>query len=280
MKRIRSTWVVASLVTAVLTFFGSISFAQMSDENEIRDFLKVTGFDVSITSMQQSAMAGPALTGQDPDTFGRQWIALAQEVFNPDEMIADAVKMMSAVMPQDLLDHGVEFYESPLGQKLVAMENESHMADDEVLYGEGENIVTELAKERSILLQLYKEMNQAIGSTDTTIKSIVEIQVRYLMAAVANGASDFDIGEDDLRLMLMEQADQMRASIESNSLIANAYTYQGLTQGEVIDYLSALQEPNMGQIYEILNAIQYEIMAERYELLASRLAELEPEHAL
>lgn len=270
----------APIFAFVLMTLAALTGAQAAEEQDIRDFLKVTGFDVAIASIQQGAMAGPALTGEDPDVFGRQWVRLAEEVFDPEEMIAEAVAMIAAVMPDDLLDHGVEFYGSPLGQRLVEVENESHMADDAEKYAEGERLTGELLDQNSIRVDLFREMGRAIGSTETAIKSIVEIQVRYLMAAMAAGVSDFEISEEDLRLMLMEQAGEMRKNIEVNSLVANAYAYRDLSDEDLIDYLAALQEPKMMQVYEILNAVQYQIMAERYETLASRLVDLRPEQEL
>lgn len=267
------------VLTTLMVLSMAIS-AWADEDTEIRAFLEVTGFDVAIASIQQGAINGPALTGEDPGQFGRQWQTLAQEVFNPDEMVDEAVAMIAAIMPSDLLAHGADFYGSSLGQRLVAVENESHVADDDARYGEGEELVRVLLEDQSIRVSLFREMSKAIGSTETAIRSIVEIQVRYLMAANAAGANDFDISEEDLRLMLMEQAGQMRQSIEVNSLISNAYTYQSLSDEDLIDYLSALQDPRMGQVYEILNAIQYEIMASRYETLASRLDELTPEQEL
>ncbi|UWQ13041.1 hypothetical protein K3556_08630 [Aliiroseovarius sp. M344] len=272
--------ILAPVFAFVLMILGTLSVAQAAEEQDIREFLEVTGFDVAIASIQQGAMAGPAMTGEDPDMFGRQWVQLAEEVFNPDEMIAEAVEMIAAVMPDDLLDHGAGFYGSALGQRLVEVENESHMADDTKKYAEGERLTGELLEQNSIRIELFREMGKAIGSTETAIKSIVEIQVRYLMGAVAAGVSDFDISEEDLRLMLMEQAGEMRKNIEVNSLVANAYAYRDLTDEALIDYLAALQDPKMGQVYEILNAVQYQIMAERYETLASRLADLQPEQEL
>ncbi|MDE9449084.1 DUF2059 domain-containing protein [Aliiroseovarius sp. Z3] len=270
----------APLFAIVFFMLGAASAANAAEEQDIRDFLKVTGFDVAIASIQQGAMAGPALTGEDPDVFGRQWVRLAEEVFDPDEMITEAVEMLSAVMPDELLDHGAAFYSSPLGQRLVEVENESHMADDTEKYEEGERLTGELLEQNSIRIDLFREMGVAIGSTETAVKSIVEIQVRYLMAAVAAGVSDFDVSEEDLRLMLMEQAGEMRKNIEVNSVVANAYAYRALSDEELIDYLAALQNPKMGQVYEILNAVQYQIMAERYETLASRLVDLRPEQEL
>ncbi|WP_298571000.1 DUF2059 domain-containing protein [uncultured Aliiroseovarius sp.] len=270
----------APFFAVLFTLVWTVSGAQAAEDGKIREFLKVTGFDVAIASIQLGAMAGPALTGEDPEVFGKQWTMLAEEIFDPDEMIDDAVEMLAAVMPDPLLDHGVDFYGSDLGQRVVAVENESHMADDEKKYAEGETLAGKLIDEGSIRVDLFRAMSDAIGSTETAIRSIVEIQVRYLMAAVAAGASDFDISEEDLRLMLMEQAGQMREGIEVNTLISNAYAYRDLTDSELIDYLSALQDPQMGQVYEILNAVQYQIMADRYEALASRLADLSPEQEL
>lgn len=265
-------WFFMALITAMPL--------RAADQADIRDFLKVTGFDVAIASIQQGAMAGPALTGEDPDVFGRQWIRLAEEVFDPDDMVDDAVEMLEAVMPDALLTHGADFYASDLGQRLVAMENQSHMTEDAEKYAGGEKIVTRLVKDESIRLDLFREMSRAIGSTENAVKSIVEIQVRYLMAAMAAGASEYEISEDDLRLMLMEQAGEMRRGIDANSLIANAFAYRDLSDEDLIDYLSALQDPKMGQVYEILNAVQYQIMADRYEMLAGRLGELRPEQEL
>lgn len=251
-----------------------------SDEDQIRSFLKITGFDVAIESIQLGAMAGPGMTGEDPEVFGRQWQDLAREVFKPDDMVDDAVEMLAAVLPQDVLDHGMSFYESPLGQRLVEVENESHMTDDEVKYTEGAEIASELVESGDLRVQLYKAMGDAIGSTDVAIRSLIEIQVRYLMAAMAAGASDLELNEDDLRGILLSQSDLMRESIEENTLIANAYAYRTMDEADLIDYLAALQDPKMGQVYEILNAVQFEIMANRYETMASRLDELSPETEL
>lgn len=268
-----------AFVLVISLFIQSLP-ARAASKSEIVEFLRVTGFDVAITSLQQGAMAGPGLTGEDPDRFGRQWTRLAEQVFDPDEMLEDAVDMLGAVLPDPLLAHGVGFYASPLGQRIVAVENDSHVTDDEVKFREGEALVTAMLDDNSIRLQLFRAMGEAIGSTETAIRSYVEIQLRYLLAAMAAGASDLDVSEEDLRLMLMSGADEMRRAMDANSLILNAYAYRDLTDDELIDYLSALQDPKMGQVYEILNGVQYEIMGDRYEQLATRLSELAPEQEL
>lgn len=266
----------------VLVFSTSVggAYAQGATPEKIRKFLDVTGFDVAISAIQQGALAGPALTGSAPDQFGRNWVRLAEKVFEPKAMVDDAVEMIAAVMPEDLLDHGISFYGSDLGQHIVAIENETHMEDDAKKQEAGEALVRELLAANSPRLDVFRAMSQAIGSTDVTIRSIVEIQVRYLMAAAAAGANELEISEEDLRGMLMSQQDEMRRNIEANGLVSNAYAYRALNDQELIDYLAALQDPEMKQVYEVLNAVQYEIMANRYERLAAQLGGLQPETAL
>lgn len=259
---------------------AGMATAQGAEPEKIRNFLTVTGFDVAIASIQQGAMMGPALTGEASDQFGREWVRLAETVFEPKEMVDDAVEMIGAVMPVALLDHGVAFYGSDLGQHIVAIENETHMEDDDTKQAAGEKLVMQLIEDGSPRMDVFRAMSLAIGSVDVAIRSIVEIQVRYLMAAAAAGASDIEMDEADLRAMLMSQQDEMRRNIEVNGVVANAYAYRTLTDQELIDYLSALQDPDMKQIYEVLNAVQYEIMADRYEKLASELAGLAPETEL
>lgn len=268
---------VATLTSGVMS---TGAHAQGASDAKIRDFLEVTGFDVAIASIQQSAMAGPALTGSAPDKFSHNWVRLAKQVFAPEQMVEDAVQMIEAVMPEALLDHGIAFYGSALGQHIVAVENESHMEEDATKQAAGEELVQQLIDENSPRLDVFKAMSASIGSADVAIRSIVEIQVRYLMAAAAAGANDLQIDEADLRAMLLEQQGEMRRNIEINGLVSNAYAYRDLSDQELIDYLSALQDPQMRQVYEVLNAVQYEIMADRYEKLAAELGGLQPETEL
>lgn len=265
------------LAPLVIALFALVPAAQAADRATLRAFLEVTGFDVAIASLQQGAMAGPAIAGDDPNAFGTEWVRLAEEIFDPEEMIDQALDMMEVVMPDELVNHGAAFYASDLGQKLVVAENASHMADDEEKFAEAEEIVTALVEEQSPLIDLYRRMGDAIGGADVAVRSAIEIQVRYLMAAMRAGVSDIDMSEQDLREILSEQSDVIRENIEIYGILGSAYTYRDFTLDEVIEYTEALEDPRMRQVYEILNAIQFEVMAARYEQLAAALAGLAPQ---
>ena len=138
-------------------------------------------------------------------------------------------------------------------------------------------IVSDLIDDNSPRLQMFRDMSDAIGGIDNSVRSVIEIQVRYFMAAMAAGSIEGDLSEEDLRGMLASQAEDIRQNVELYSMLGSAYTYRDLSDEDLAEYVSALQDPKMRQVYEILNAIQFEVMAERYERLAAALVDLAPQ---
>ncbi len=248
-----------------------------ADRGKLRAFLEITGFDVAIASLQKGAMAGPGLAGEAPNDFGNEWVRLAEEIFAPDEMIERALDMMEAIMPEHLVDHGAAFYASDLGQRLVVIENAAHMTPDEVKFPKAEKIVAALVEQNSPRLAQYRAMMDAIGGVENTVRSVIEIQVRYYLAAMAAGTVELDLSEADLRGLMQAQAEQIGESVQVYALLGAAFTYRDLSDADLAAYVEALQHPDMQQVYEILNAIQFEVMAERYERLATALAGLSPQ---
>ena len=263
-------------VTLALLFSASLA-AQSANRDVLRAFLEVTGFDKAIEGLQEGAVAGPGLAGDAPNAFGKDWVRLAKEIFDKPAMIEQALDMMEVVLPDRLVNHGAAFYASDLGQRLVAAENAAIAVPDEEKYGAAERIVTELLQNDPGRVDLYREMTTAIGGVEQTVRSAIEIQVRYLMAAMAAGSSDLEMSEEDLRAMLQEQADEIRQNVVLYGILGSAYTYRDFSDDDMRAYLDALKAPEMQQVYEVLNAIQFEIMANRYEKLAAALAGLAPQ---
>ncbi|MGH1367391.1 MAG: DUF2059 domain-containing protein [Maritimibacter sp.] len=264
-----------SLAFAALIVTASSVFA--ADREASRAFLEVTGFDVAIRSMQQDAMSGPGIAGTAPDAFGAQWVELARDVFDPDEMVERSLDMMEAILPDDLLAHGATFYASDLGQRLVAAENESQGLSSAERFSAGEVIVEGLRENNPKRLEEYDLMMKAIGGVDSSVNALIEIQVRYLMAAMAAGGEDIDLSEAELREVLQQQAGQLRESMAKYSILGAAYVYRDFSDADVVAYRKALEAEDMQQVYEILNGIQFQVMSERYEAMAGQLGALKPQ---
>jgi hypothetical protein len=255
--------------------------AQAQESDRLEAFLQVTGFDVALESIKLSASTAPQMIGLEAADFGQQWTFLVEDVFDTGLMHDMAVEILNQTLDDDLLTHAVEFYASELGQRLVAVENASHMKDDDALkYESGEAIIAGLVQIGSQRVEELKRLNAAVGSEDASIHAIQEVQVRFLMAAATAGVIELRMDEEDLRESLKRQEGEMRRSMQRNGLAASAYTYQAFSDDEISAYADALEHPKMQKVYTLMNAVQFEIMADRYEEMALGMRNLQPSQEL
>lgn len=267
--------------TAVMMASFNASAAQAKDRAEVERFLNVTGFDVSLDSIRLSAKSAPMMLGLDADDFGYQWTLLANDIFASEIMREMALDMLSEALSAELLEHAVGFYASELGERLVEVENASHLSDDNELKSEsGEAIVDGLIRIGSPRIELLKRMNAASDAAGTSVRAIQEVQVRFLMAAAGAGVIELSLDEADLREMLRNEEAELRFSLQASGLAGAAYTYQAFSDSEVEEYTKALEDPKMQKVYDLMNAVQFSIMADRYEELAVRMATLQPSEDL
>ena len=260
------------LALAFVVAFLSALPVQAADRDKLKAFLTVTGFDVALDSIALSAEHAPDMLGMSSSDFGESWSSMAEQVFAQKLVHGMALDMLENTLSDDLLDHAAGFYASDLGQRLVEVENASHMADDEAKEADGAALLEEYAQSNPARLQILKELNGAVDSGENGVRAIQEIQVRFLMAASHAGVLDGEIDEAALRAIMEENAAGLRESIEESSLVSSAHTYKEMSDDDLADYVIALSAPKMQQVYHLMNAIQHEVMANRFEALAARMA--------
>lgn len=267
----------AFLILPACVVLGSGDATLAANRDRIEAFLTTTGFDVALDSIAMASASAPQMVGIDPEGFGSQWTRLTEEVFDTGDMHETAVSILEQTLSDEALTHAVEFYASDLGQRLVEAENASHLIeDDDQKQLEGQAIVSDLVKSGSDRVESLKKMNRATDATETTLRAIQEIQVRFLLAASAAGVVDLQLDADGLRQLMKRGEPQMRQALQISALANAAYTYQEFSDADIEAYTEALEQPLMQEVYELLNAIQYEIMAMRFEVLATRMADLRP----
>ena len=267
---------------AIILGLGALSAAaDTPDRDSLESFLEITGFDVALESIALSADAAPQMLGLEADDFGSEWQRLVSEVFKTDLMHDIAVDILEKTLTNTLLTHAADFYTSDLGAQLVVAENRSHMVEDDGLKSEsGGQILEGLKGIGSPRVALLERLNSASGSEDNSLRSIQEIQIRFLMAAAGAGVIELQMDEPDLREAMRSQEDETRKMLRQSALEGAAFTYQAFSDAEVIAYAEALEHPDMGKVYELMNAVQYEIMADRFEAVAERLRKMQPSQDL
>ncbi|TCL09463.1 uncharacterized protein DUF2059 [Shimia isoporae] len=251
-----------------------------ADRDKVAAFLQVTGFDVAIDSIALSAGSAPLMLGLEEDAFGLEWKLLAEKVFDIELMQERATDILEATLSDEVLAHGAAFYASDLGQRLVEVENASHLADDEEKAAEGERLLEVGGEEAEERIALFKRMNHAIDPKDIGMQAVTEIQVRFILAATYAGVVELRTDEDGLRATLRENAEEFAEEREMNSLRNAAYTYQSFSLDELTAYTEALEDPMMMQLYELMNAVHFEVMSNRFEALAIAMGQIQPQQEL
>jgi hypothetical protein len=261
----------AGLVVLVVLLSG-VS-VKAADRDRVEAFLNVTGFDVALDSIALSAADAPAMLGMSASDFGESWTDVAEQVFDTGLMRGMALDILEQTLSDDDLAHAAGFYASPLGMRLVEVENASHMvADDESKQARGEELVAAMVAEGDERLDVLVQMNAAVDSGDVAVRAVQEIQLRFLLAASAAGVLEQDFDEETLRALMQESEGELRLSLRRSGLAAAAYTYRDISDEDLRAYLEALEDPQMQRVYELMNAVQWEIMGNRYEALAVRMA--------
>ncbi|MCZ4257555.1 DUF2059 domain-containing protein [Sulfitobacter sp. G21635-S1] len=268
---------IALTTTIALVLMAFAPPARAADAAKLREYLEITGFDVALESIRLSADNAPAMLGIEADAFGSEWSRLVNEVFATETMQEMAMDILGETLSDDLLTHAADFYASDLGQRLVAVENDSHMEEQDGLKTEsGAAIMEGLRKIDSPRIALLERLTHATDAEGASLRAIQEVQVRFLMAAAGAGVIELQMDEADLREAMRSQEDEMRQSLAASALINAAYTYQAFSDAEVEAYAEALEDARMQKVYALMNAVQYEIMANRFEAVAARLPGMQP----
>lgn len=252
--------------------------AEVGARDRLQAFLQVTGFDVALDSIGLAARDAPAMLGMQAEDFGADWARVAEEVFASEVVQGMALDILEQTLSDDLLAHAAGFYASDIGQRLVAVENASHMVEDDgAKRAEGAALLAAADTDRRAALE---RLMQAIDGNSTGLTAVREVQVRFLMAAEAAGILDGGFDEATLRALLAEQDAELRETLKVNTLHNAAYTYRAISLEDLNAYNDVLEAPQMRRVYELMNAIQFEVMANRFEVLAGRMADLHPGQAL
>jgi len=258
---------------ALIVLIGLVPL-RAADRDRLEAFLEVTGFGVALDSIALAAADAPAMLGLSASDFGHDWARVAGEVFDTGRMRSTGLDILSETLSDEMLIHAADFYASDLGQRLVEVENASHLVeDDDAKRAEGEALLAETDAAR---LKVLRDMNDAVDGAGSGVRAVQEIQLRFLLAASYAGVLESELDEGALRAVLAEGEDELREALQASALANAAYTYQELGTDDLRAYVEALQHPLMAQVYELMNAVQYEIMAGRFEVLAARMADMHP----
>ena len=262
---------------AFVILLVSVLPLKAATREEVADFLEVTGFDVALESIKLSAESGPIMLGMQDTDFATTWNVLTDSVFDVTVIQNMGLEIIQNAIAEEDLKFADDFYSSDLGQRLVEVENMSHMSSraDRMAdaSAELEQLLDSGANERIAILD---RLNRAADTSDGAGDVMAEVQFRFLRAARDAGVIEFRVDDEELYNRLLDQSKAAREAGRMDSLASAALTYKDFSNEDLAAYADALEDPAMQRVYELMNAVQSEILANRFEAMAAKLEGVQP----
>ena len=241
---------VAVVVSLILC--GGNCFADDNDSNQlVQTLMEKSGLKKQIEQMPQLLQA--ELDQQQMEAKG-----LTQEEFNKISRLArsafDAKTIHSAVqtyiksnLPENDMRGVLEWLDSPLGRKITKLEEDASTAE---AYTDMQAIGPKLLDENkdSARIHKIKRLDNAIGATESTISTVLNIQLAMVTAMSGAMEADEQPSFEDVQDLVNRNRSQILAVMERMVRMQFLYTYRELTDSE-IDRYTRFAETGSGNRY-------------------------------
>lgn len=263
-----------AVAVCVLSLLPFSAFA--ASEEKVNEFLSVTGFDVAIDTLPSSAKGGPAILGLETRDFGPGFELAASRAFDLSTLRGEAIQKISEGLSEEEIEHAIDFYDSPLGRRLVKAENISHFDEDSAARQIRGRIIlagmdADAQEERMNVLNV---LAQASVTMEESLRSQTGAQFRFLVAADYEGLHSLSLPEDMMYGLLLSSMLDMKDEILMDAVVSSAVTYESFSNEELVSYTKALQKEDMQSVYEVMDDVYFDLLGDSFVRLAEEMAKL------
>ncbi len=264
-------WIVKLTLTSLLTLAMGGAMAAVSQEDR----------QLSVQLLQHSGM--DSLIAQYPDIVKsslRQKVrhlgaptamatALEQRVdgaFNQDQILNRICSRIAEQLSTQEMQQVVHWFESPIGQKILAAEL------DEVTEDEYVHLQTQLDSltnryQGSDREQLFVSFDRATAATENMLNSTVaiELSMAATLYSVFKGEDVPDFAE--LRQLVENRRTVLRGRIGQQVYLNYLYTYRDLSLQDLQGYIAFAGSETGQRFVQVVNDSVYNVLAEQSEKL-------------
>ncbi|MEW5965304.1 MAG: DUF2059 domain-containing protein [Pseudomonadota bacterium] len=170
--------------------------------------------------------------------FGEAWRTAVTAAFDARGIVAEFEAGYAAAFTTSELGELLAFFETPLGQKVGAIEREaieSEVSEAEALAGMVASMqALEAAPERKIVL---KQLTARMGGEEAMVEMFVNLGVgAALGAAAATPAGRPRVDEATIVAGVEQGREELRKTLASAVIAQNAWMYRSLSLGELKQY--------------------------------------------
>ena len=241
---------VAVVVSLILC--GDMCFADDNNSNQlVQTLMHKSGLKKQIEQMPQllqaeldrQQMEAKGLTQEDFNKISR----LARSAFDAKTIHAAVQTYIKSNLPENDTRAVLEWLDSPLGKKITRLEEDASTAE---AYTDMQAIGPKLLDENkdSARIHKIKRLDNATGATESTINSVLNIQLAMITAMSAAMEADQQPTFEDVQDLVNRNKSQIQAVMERMVQRQFLYTYRELTDNE-IDRYTQFAETKSGNRY-------------------------------
>lgn len=220
-----------------------------STEVPIADLIEALSLGDAIAAMRTEGLDYGESLESDlfPRRGGRNWRGAVEEIYAPDAMRARLIPALERELgrlPPAEVGQARDFFRSPLGQRIVALENSARLAQlDEDVKATSQQEAEALAIEdpdRFALLHRFIEANDLV---EANVVGALNANAAFYFGLNAAGAFPEPLSEDEVLSDVAAQEDGIRQETADWIDAYLALAYRPLTDAELKAYLGFSETP-------------------------------------
>lgn len=221
--------------------------------------------------MTEGISQGLSQTGQLNPMIKAAISGMMGQAFNSTRIRNQVASDLDQGMSQDELARVNNWYQSPLGEQVAALEARAAMpAAWRVIESQGPALVERYKGTKRA--HLFTEFDRASRATESAVDTAVAIQVGFATAMAAfNGAV---VDTDVIRQRVESQRTMLRGMVEQQVYAGYLYTYEKLTNDQLRDYIRFMETGAGDRFNRVVTESVQQAIIEPIDSIAVGLARL------
>ncbi len=250
----------AWLVMLLLTLLPALAYAQDQHEALVQELYVKSGLEKQMQELPRSIQASldqQPITGDRPPKPRQQVLSvmkdLAQAAFAPESLKAVVLSEFREKLTTQNLKTVLKWFDSPLGIKCTRLEEEASTPE---AYAEMRKYANDLKSSPPTpkRLKLIRQYDSAVKATQTTVETALGSQVALLLAINATLPREQQRSVADISREIKKYRPDIESAMKLETLVSLLYTYRGLTEADVQQYIKFATTPAGSKLYEVGNA--------------------------
>ena len=164
-------------------------------------------------------------------------VGLAEKLFGADELVGDVRDRMVGQVTPAHLDAVIEFYSSPLGRKLVAMEVGASGPESQVkIETEGATLYADIKNNNPERLNSFDRIEKAIRMEDMMSSMIMNMSYAMISGMAGTSMLPQQLTDEQIAALVNQQIQASRGMIRQFLNNFFAYTYRNATNEDLKGY--------------------------------------------